>query len=531
MSVKLKESTKKYFENLKKEVDFVYEVANEARSKGYDPEDEVEIPLAMNMAEKVVGLISTVYPQMQGSGIAKRITALEEEFGKLDPTVVFKIAEEVSEEKFCKFNSVLESMDAGIRIGLAYQTLAVVSSPIEGYTGLEVGKTREGKDYILANFSGPIRSAGTTASCIALILIDFLREKFGFAKYDPTEDEIKRVYAELADFHERITNLQYMPTEEEALFIARNMPFQVGGDPSEKLEVSNYKNLDRVSTNYLRSGFCLVMAEGLAQKAPKGFRLFNMARANGVKATGFDWLEEYVKIHEKRTLGKSKTGDSPTYIKDLVAGRPVYGHPSESGGFRFRYGRGRNSGFSAASLHPATMGITDDFIAIGTQLKIEKPTKGCAMTVCDEIEGPIVRLKDGSVKQLYSAEEAKKIYPDVDEIIYLGDMLFPFSDLTNRNAGLIKPGYVEEWWNLDLKEKGFSGDVNYKNVSFEEAIEISKKYNVPLYPKYIFYWKEIDKVKFLDLINFLSFAKYEEDKLIFPYSKKERDIFLMLREL
>ena len=69
----LNEKTQKYFENLKKEVDKVYSVATDARKKGFDPIDEVEIPLAMSMAEKVVSLISTIYPQMKNSGITKRI--------------------------------------------------------------------------------------------------------------------------------------------------------------------------------------------------------------------------------------------------------------------------------------------------------------------------------------------------------------------------------------------------------------------------------------------------------------------------
>ena len=193
--------TEKYFFDLKKEVDKTYSMAREARSKGYDPVDEVEIPIAMSMAEKVVGLISTIYPQMLDSKIASRIIELEKEYGKLDSTVVFKIAEEVSEQKYCQFESLLEAIDAGIRIGFAYSTLGVVSSPIEGYTGLELGKTREGKSYFIANFSGPIRSAGTTATCVVLMLIDFLREKYGFAKYDPTHDEIRRVWTELSDFH------------------------------------------------------------------------------------------------------------------------------------------------------------------------------------------------------------------------------------------------------------------------------------------------------------------------------------------
>jgi len=518
-------NTQEYFKKIEKDIERVYDVAGAARAKGLDPVDKVEIPLAKNLAEKVVGLISTIYPQIEGSRIAKRILELEKEYGKLDTAVAFKIAEEIAKQKFCEFSSLLEAIDAGIRIGFAYLTLGVVSSPIEGYTGLKLGKTREGKDYFIANFSGPIRSAGTTASCLILILIDYLREMFGYVKYDPTEEEIKRVATELTDFHERITNLQYMPTEEEMIFLAKNIPIQIAGDASEKLEVSNYKNLPRVDTNFLRSGFCLIIGEGLAQKAKKGFRLLNDVKKKGFKSTGFDFLEEYIKIHEKRDFGE--TDDSPTYIKDLVAGRPVFGHPSRSGGFRFRYGRGRVSGFSAASIHSATMAITDNFIATGTQLKIEKPTKGCVVTVCDSIDGPIVKLVNGSVKKLKTKEEAKKFYKDVEEIIYLGDLLFPFSDLVNRNFDLIKPGYVEEWWGLELRKKNEKLEKNLDclNVSFDESIELSKKYEIPLYPKFIFYWTEISKEQFLGLIEWLRCSVIRDRKIVLLYNSSEQEKF------
>ncbi|MEK6823692.1 MAG: DNA polymerase II large subunit [Nanoarchaeota archaeon] len=517
-------NTQTYFENLRKEVDKVYEMAGEARAKGLDPVDEVEIPLAMSMAEKVVGLISTIYPQMKDSGISKRILELEKEYGKLDSTIMFKIAEEVARQKFCSFDNLIESIDAGIRVGFAYVTLAVVSSPIEGFTGLKVKKTRNNKDYLEASFSGPIRSAGTTASCLVLILIDYLRELFGFAKYDPTDEEIKRTYVEMSHFHERIANLQYMPTEEEAIFLAKHLPIQISGEPSEKIEVPNYKNLERVDTNFLRSGFCLILGEGLAQKATKGFRLLNNAKKNGIKSTGFDWLEEYIRLHEKQSLKITKEGDVLVYMKDLVAGRPVYGHPGRSGGFRFRYGRSRVSGFSATSIHPATMAITDNFIAIGTQLKIERPTKGCAVTSCDQIEGPIIKLFNGSVKKLKTKKEAEKFYKDTEEIIYLGDILFPFSDVVNRNAGLVKPGYVEEWWNLELLEKNSSLEIDYLNVDFDKAVELSKLYEIPLHPNYIFYWTQISKEAFLGLVDWLSHSWINE-KIIFPYNKTEQEKF------
>jgi len=521
-------NTEQYFKNLRKNVDLIYDVAKKAKDTGLDPVNKVEIPLAMTMAEKVVGLVSSIYPQMQESGISDRILELEKEYGKLDPTVVFKIAEEVAKQKFCKFSSLVEAIDAGIRVGFAYATIAVVASPLEGFTGLELGKTREGKDYFIANFSGPIRSAGTTASCVVLILIDYLRELFGFAKYDPTEDEIKRVWAELEHFHDRITNLQYMPTEEEALFLAKNMPIQVAGDPSERLEVPNYKNLERVKTNFLRSGFCLVLAEGLAQKAAKGYRLLNKARANGIKCSGFDFLEEYIEMHEKLAEGKAGKKDvSAVYIRDLVAGRPVFGHPSRSGAFRFRYGRSRVDGFSAASVHPATMAITDDFLAVGTQLKIEKPTKGCVVASCDSIEPPIVKLINGNVVKVKSKEEAHKLYPDVEEIIYLGDILFPFSDLANRNYNLIKPGYVEEWWKLDLRKKSPESEktIDCFKISFEEAVLFSEKFGIPLHPSYIYYWSQISLEQFKNLILWIKNSVIRDGKLVFPFTLAEQDKF------
>src|SRR3989344_1045393 len=164
-------------------------------------------------------------------------------------------------------------MDAGIRVGFSYITIGVVSSPLEGFTDLKIGKTQKGEDYLIAYFSGPIRSAGTTASCMVLMLIDYLRECFGYAKYDPTEDEVKRYVTENYDYHERVNNLQYLPTEEEISFLAKNLPIQISGEPTESREVSNYKDLSRIESNFIRGGMCLIFSEGLAQKAQKGYGL------------------------------------------------------------------------------------------------------------------------------------------------------------------------------------------------------------------------------------------------------------------
>ena len=513
-----------YFEEINQKVQEQFLIAGKAREKGLDNVNRVEIPIATSLAEKAIGLISTIYPQINDKRIVERIIELEKEFGQLDSCVPFRIAEEIAKEKFCKFESLLQAIDAGIRVGFSYITLGVVSSPIEGFTGLKVKKTKNGEDYFVAYFSGPIRSAGTTAGCVVLMLIDYLREVFGYAKYDPDENEVKRYVTENYDYHERITNLQYLPSEEEITFLAKNIPVEISGEPSEDREVSNYKDLPRIETNFIRGGMCLIFSEGLAQKAQKGFRLWKGVQKKGFNVSGWEFLDEYIKIKNKKD--KSKSDNTPTYIKDIVAGRPVFSHPSRSGGFRFRYGRSRNNGFSAVSVHPATMGITDSFLSGGTQLKIEKPTKGCTISSCDLIDGPIVKMKDGSVRKINNLEEAKKVYPDVKEIIYLGDILFTFGDVLNRNYELLKAGYVEEWWALEVEKKlERKLDFDKNEIGFVKAVEISEEIGVPLYPKFIFFWREIDYESFLFLIDWISNSKIVEDRLIMPYTLKDREFY------
>lgn len=500
-----------------------YAVAELARAKGLDPVSHVETPIATSLGEKSVGLISVIYPQLAGKRIVERILELEKEYGPLEMAVALKIAEEIAKETFCKFENLLQAMDAGIRVGFAYTTLGVVSSPLEGFTGLKVAKTQKGEDYLVAYFSGPIRSAGTTAGCVVLMIVDYLRELFGFARYDPTEEEVRRYVTENYDYHERVTNLQYLPTEEEIAYLAQHIPIQIAGEPTEDREVSNYKDLPRVETNQIRGGMCLIFSEGLAQKAQKGLRLLRRAQEKGFVATGWEFLDGYVSLHKKREKGSSDT--SPTYIKDLVAGRPVFGHPSRSGAFRFRYGLTRVNGFSATSVHPATMAISDSFISFGTQLKIEKPTKGCAVSCCDSIDGPIVKLHNGSVKRVSDFEEGKKLYSQVSEIIYLGDILVTLGDVANRNYELIKPGYVEEWWNLQLQKAAPELTVDPYAVSYTQAMELSHQYNVPLHPRYIYYWSQITREEFLALVDWTAHGFVVERGFALPYTRADQERF------
>ncbi len=516
-----------YRKNIDEKLKEAYEIANAARRKGFDPEEEVEIPLAKNMAERVEGLLGVVASQIKGTKFVERIHELEKNFGGQDWRVAFVLALEVAKENFCKFKETKEAIEVGMRAGLAYITNGVVASPLEGFTRLGIKKRRDGNEYFALYFAGPIRSAGTTAICVFVALADYIRKELGYKEYDPGEIEIKRMVTELYDFHERVTNLQYLPSEEELEFMVKNLPVQIDGEATEKYEVSNYKDLDRMETNVIRNGVALVLGEGLTQKGKKFWGKFSKW-CNDFGMEHWKFLEEYIKLQEKIRAKEKKEKKGieekikPDYgfIKDLVAGRPVFTHPLTKGGFRLRYGRCRNSGFSSQAIHPATMIILDSFIAIGTQLKVERPGKATTIASCDSIEGPIVKLNNGDVLFLETVEDAKKVVRDVDEILYLGDILINYGDFLNRAHMLVPSGYCEEWWMLEAES-------DKKNISIEEAIKFCKK-GKPLHPRYCFHWKEISKEQFYSLIGWLKKSKTTEDKILLPYNY---DVEVDLKEL
>ncbi len=543
----MNEVMKKYFNEINKKINVAYAVANEARAVGYDPADSVEIPIAKNMAERVVGLISSVAPQVENTNIVERIQELEGEYGSQDWRVALKIAEEVAMEKFCKFKDKLEAMEVGIRVGIAYVTNGVVASPLEGFTGIKIRKRKDGGEYFSLFFSGPIRSAGGTGASISVLIGDYIRRIMGYGEYDPDEIEINRFVTELRDYHEKITNLQYFPSEEEIKFMVKSLSVQIDGDPSEKYDVSNYKGLERVDTDKIRNGVCLVIGEGLTQKAPKLWKQIDKwGKDFGLK----DWffLEKFLKLQKKiKSKKEEEVSDeliSPNYdyIKDLVAGRPVLGHPLRNGAFRLRYGRARNTGLSGAAIHPATMIILNEYIAIGTQLKWERPSKGTAIGSCDSIEGPIVKLNNGSILFLENIEDAKKYSKDIEEIIFLGDVLIPYSDFLNRAHSLVPCGYNEEWWKLEfekaVKNKGIVEiaqeiDIDkefvkelFKNkhikVNFDNALKISKKLGVPMHPRWTYHFKNMTKEHFLSLMDWFEHISINREdgklkKIVLPF--------------
>ena len=518
-----------YFDRLEADTHHLYEIANEARSKGLDVELETEVPLAKDLAERVEGLVGP-------EGVAKRIKTLEQDITREE--VAFEIAAEIASGKFELTGEKADwdteqRCDQGLRTALAILTEGVVAAPLEGISDVKIKDNFDGTKYIGVYFAGPIRSAGGTAAALAVLLGDKIRQAIGIDAFKPIDDEIERYVEEVELYESEVTNLQYSPTPEEVRFAANHIPVEVSGEQTDKVEVS-HRDLERVETNNIRGGALLAMVEGVIQKSKKIKKISNKLGLD------WDWLEEYSK--PKKDDSKEDAWDSdivhePKYIQDIIGGRPVLGYPSEKGGFRLRYGRSRNTGLATMGVHPATMALLD-FLAVGTQLKIEYPGKGNCVVPVDSIEGPTVKLKNGDVLILDTVKQAREVKKDVVEILFLGDMLVAFGEFLRNNQPLFPSGWCEEWWiQLLMRSENFDSEntdldlhkLEYEYLTAKEAFELSEKYDIPLHPKYTYCYNDVTIKDLNSLIELIeqgksTFSEDEGMKLDLSYQKRILEI-------
>ena len=500
----MSKNVERYFSLLQRDVDICYEIAEKARQKGLDPETYVESPQAKDLAGRVEKLVGP-------KGVADVIRALKSQ-GKKEDEIVFQVVSDILSQKIGKIDSLEERVERAIRVGLAIKTMGVVSAPLEGISKILIREDQHNNKYISLYFAGPIRAAGGTTAALCVLIADYVRERSNIPKYKATEGEIGR-YVEEVKLYDRRVHLQYPSSNDEIRYAVEHLPVEINGDPTEDEEVSAFRGLPRIETNKIRGGACLVLNDGILLKAPKLLKI-----AQNMKLEGWDWLGKLKDIAQKEEKASKKDNlenkstlkitPNSKYVADIIAGRPVFSHPSKIGGHRIRYGRSRNTGLAAGGLHPATMAILDDFIAIGTQLRIERPGKSTSICPVNSIEPPVIKLKNGDVVRVSSAKKAKELFQDIDQILFLGDILFGFGEFSENNHRLVPSGYVEEWWALELedalKTKQISDNYESKFVedpfenipSAKEAISLATKFAVPLHPKYTDYWGNISVSEF-----------------------------------
>ncbi len=504
-----------YFDSLEKASLLEYGLSIKARAKNFDPKPHVEITLARNIGERIEGLVSALYPKLKGSGLAQQILELEQKYEQGDWRVAFEIAGMCADAKFITLTSKEEYLDLGTRVGLAYLTQGTVSAPLEGIVEVKIKKRADGKEYIAVYYAGPMRAAGGTPMTVSVVIVDFLRLKMGFDVYDPTNDEVKRYYHELEEYNDRVSRLQYYPSEKEIDFLVRRIPIEINGSPTSKREVLIYKDLPRVETAQIRGGMCLVLAEGIAGRAKKLWG--GLSKFKDFDFSNWSFLEEFIKLQKTQDARISETESeivkvkpSFKYLRDAVAGRPIFSFPSHPYGFRIRYGRTRTTGVEAYGFNPATAMVLNKFMAIGTQLSIERPGKGCTVTVCEVVRGPVVRLNNGDVVRIDSISDYEKHKYEIHSVLFLGDALVNFGAFREHKHVLVPSPFVEEWWVLELEKTCSNKSLAerfkknpFQTINYEEAKAISIKYKIPMHPDFSFHWKLLDLSSLKRLVSFL----------------------------
>ncbi|PSP79373.1 DNA polymerase II large subunit [Halobacteriales archaeon QS_1_68_20] len=516
----MREQDERYFETLEGRLDEAMQVAGRARSAGRDPSEEVEIPIAKDMADRVEKVLGI-------DGVAERVRELEGEMSR-------------------------EEAAGAVRTAVALLTEGVVAAPIEGIDRVELVENDDGSECVAIYYAGPIRSAGGTAQALSVLVADYVRTLVGVEEYKPRDKEVGR-YAEEVSLYDSETGLQYSPKDKETKFIAEHVPIMLDGEATGDEEVDSYRDLERVDTNSPRGGMCLVLAEGIALKAPKIQRY-----TRNLDEVEWPWLQDLIdgtigddgedeSDAEADDEGEAEADDegggdetgpdgppraekSKKYLRDLIAGRPVFAHPSEPGGFRLRYGRARNHGHATAGIHPATMHLVDDFLATGTQIKSERPGKAAGIVPVDTIEGPTVRLANGDVRRIDDPEEALEIRNGVEAILDLGEYLVNYGEFVENNHPLVPASYAPEWWVQEFDDAGADVQaleddphVDLEDPSEDDALEWAREYDVPLHPAYTYLWHDVTVDQFETLAEAAAEGVVEAGDLVIERTETVRE--------
>ena len=469
-----------YFRDLEKKADECYDLVSKARKAGFDPSTEPEIPRAKDLAERVEA-------QVGPKGIAPRIREVAEDNDRESTALI--IAKELAGELKDK-EGVAFALEQAVRTSLSILTEGVLVAPTEGVVKISTLENNNNTKCASIYYAGPIRAAGGTAQALSVLIADVVRRELGLDSYIPTPAEIER-YKEEIPLYKRAVNLQYVPSSDEIESIVTSCPICITGERTDKLEVAGNRDLPRVETNSLRGGACLVIAEGLCLKAAKILK-----HVDKQSISGWDFLRTYA---EKKKSSASGDVKEHKYLKDVIAGRPIFAFPDEPGAFRLRYGRSRSSGLASMSIHPSTMVIVDSFAAIGTQIKLQLPGKATAANPCDSIEGPSVLLKNGEYTRLDNYEEAKNVVNQVEQIVDLGEILIPVGEFIENNHRLEPSGWCLDWWQAIIESHNIE---KYEGeYDFTSLLDYSKEHKIPLHPNYTYYWADLGVNEINDLRN------------------------------
>ncbi|HEU5172135.1 MAG TPA: DNA polymerase II large subunit, partial [Nitrososphaeraceae archaeon] len=498
----------------------IYLIANDARIQGIDVSDRIESRIVYDLADRVA--------KMHDINITKRLRDLLSETTK--EKAALKISEEIAQGEYST-DDLPTRLDNAVRVSLAIVTEGVTVAPLQGISDVKIKTNADGSKYLSISFAGPIRSAGGTEAALTMLIADHVRKAVGLSKYQANcfDDETGRFVEELRIYEREVGNFQFKILDEDVIKCISNLPVELDGVDTDPVEIVGHRGMKRINTDRVRGGALRVMNDGLIGRSRKLLKIIDTLGLDG-----WDWLKELKGAIQKE--GSSEDDTVHHRMSEVITGRPVLSMSNKIGGFRLRYGRCYNTGFSTIGIHPTVPILLNHAIVVGTQIKIDIPGKAATIALVDSIEPPLVKLDDGTVTYVLSIEHARQIQNRIDTILYLGDILISYGDFLENNAKLFPASYVEEIWALELQMKikslsNNNNNNNYNNYTndqyineiikyidkqrlfklannpieiiptLKEAFLISKILSIALHPKYSFYWESISVEEVILLRN------------------------------
>lgn len=464
-----------YYNSIIDKTEELHGVAAEAKATGVDASDYVEPKIALGLAERVA--------KMHDLDIAGPLHTLLGEKNK--EMAALEMASRIAGGAYMESgtdSAVL--LETAVRVGLAIVTEGVTIAPLQGIGGVEIAANRDGSRYLSVSIAGPMRSAGGTESAVTMLIADHVRKVAGLDAYqaDSFDDETGRFVEELRVYERDVGNFQYRVLDEDIASVISHLPVELAGVDTDPYEVVNHRNMHRIKTNRVRGGALRVLNDGLIGRAKKLLKRIEMYNLEG-----WEWLADL-----KGAVAAGDGDDAATKrMKEVITGRSVLSVAGRVGGFRLRYGRACNTGFASVGMHPALAEMLGHTIVVGTQIKMDRPGKGGTVAFVDSIETPTVLLDDGAVVRVRDVTHASRLRGSIRRILHLGDILVSYGDFLENNAVLAPTGYVEEYWQAELEAAGHTWDGRVPTIT--EAFDISERWNVPLHPRYLYFWDLIDR--------------------------------------
>lgn len=499
-----------YYSELSTKTNTIFEKAAAAKSSLFDSSGTIEPKIAFDLADRV--------SKMHAIDIADPLRALLKTNGKELSALI--LSKEIALGKHANPDATVEEkLDLAVRVGLAIVTEGVTIAPLQGINEVKIKKNKDGTEYLSVSIAGPMRSAGGTESAVTMLIADHVRKAVGLSKFQANsfDDETGRFIEELRIYEREASSFQFHILDEDIKHVISNLPVELDGVDTDPYEVVNHKSMVRIKTDRVRGGALRVLNDGLIGRSKKLLKRIEMYNLDG-----WEWLND---LKGAVQTGESEEDAGAKRMREVITGRSVLSMPNKLGGFRLRYGRACNTGFAAVGLHPVIAEILDHTIVVGTQIKIDIPGKGATVAFVDSIETPTVLLKNGNVVKIKDVQHGLEIKHEIDKIIHLGDILISFGDFLENNAKLIPSGYVEEFWNEELKQKikefvpkdqQYLKQFLHKIPTVEEALKISLDFKLALHPNFLYFWDKISPQKLeklLDPINVSdSSIRYSIDK-------------------